>query len=73
MNGQLGGELSAMLVACWPSIPDERALRRRAASRWCARPSPITTRWAAPVEGRPLNQLIQSVQSREEQPDSAFS
>ena len=73
MNGQLGGDLSASLVACWLSMPDERALHRRAASRWCARPSSATTRRAAPVDGRPLNQPIQSVQSRWELSDSAFS
>ena len=72
MNGQLGGDLSASLVACWPSMPDERALRRRAAPRWRARPSPATTRRAMPVDGRPLNQPIQSVQPSYAVPDDAL-
>ena len=63
-KGRLSGDLSASLVACWPSMPDERAQRRRAASRWCARPLPATTRRAAPANGRPLNARFSSSVAR---------
>ena len=38
VKGRLGGDLSASLGSCWPSMPNEQDLRRRTAARCGTRP-----------------------------------